>query len=80
MKPTQIHLSESDVALLDAASERTGASRSELIRRAIRSTYGNRAGARLPSSIGVVSDGRWSAETIDEELAEIYEERHRRWH
>jgi metal-responsive CopG/Arc/MetJ family transcriptional regulator len=42
MVRTQIHLSDDDVALLDAASRATGASRSELIRRAVRAQYAPR--------------------------------------
>lgn len=41
MQRTQIYLEENDVALLDQAGARTGASRSELIRRAIRDRYGS---------------------------------------
>lgn len=37
---TQVYLDEAEVEALDAASTRTGASRSELIRRAIRAHYG----------------------------------------
>ena len=37
---TQIYLDEHEVSALDAAVVRTGASRSELIRRAIRAQYG----------------------------------------
>lgn len=36
---TQIYLSESDVELLDEQARRTGASRSELIRRAVQAQY-----------------------------------------
>lgn len=36
---TQIYLSESDVELLDEQARRTGASRSELIRRAVQALY-----------------------------------------
>jgi hypothetical protein len=39
---TQIYLDDQEVAALDAAAVRTGASRSELIRRAIRAQYGER--------------------------------------
>ena len=38
---TQIYLDDAEVEALDAASTRTGASRSELIRRAIRAQYGH---------------------------------------
>lgn len=40
MGRTQIYLGEEELGLLDAASRETGASRSELIRRAVRSTFG----------------------------------------
>ena len=39
---TQIYLGEDELALLDRASQETGASRSELVRRAVRSTFGRR--------------------------------------
>lgn len=40
MVRTQIHLTVNDLALLDEAERATGATRSELIRRAIRDRYG----------------------------------------
>jgi len=40
MARAQIYLSDAELALLDRAERTTGASRSELIRRAVRSTYG----------------------------------------
>lgn len=40
VKRTQIYLDDEEVALLARTSARTGASRSELIRRAVRSQYG----------------------------------------
>jgi hypothetical protein len=60
MRRTQIYLDDNEAALLDQAAERTGASRSELIRRAVRTQYG--AGtpegrlADLRASAGVWSD------------------------
>jgi predicted transcriptional regulator len=45
MVRTQIHLTDEDVALLDRVASETGASRAELIRRAVRERYG------VPSSI-----------------------------
>jgi hypothetical protein len=39
---TQITLNDEDLELLDRAAEATGASRSELIRRAIHTAYGSR--------------------------------------
>ena len=41
MNRTQIYLTDDEVALLEAEATRTGATRSELIRRAIRSQYGS---------------------------------------
>jgi hypothetical protein len=77
---TQIYLTDEELQLLDREARETGASRSELIRRAVREKYG-RSPARPPfTSFGIVADGRWSAGTIDDELAQIYEERYRRWH
>lgn len=40
MVRTQIHLGEGEIELLDDEAARSGASRSELIRRAIRAQYG----------------------------------------
>lgn len=40
MGRTQVYLGEDELELLDRASQETGASRSELIRRAVRSTFG----------------------------------------
>jgi len=40
MSRTQIYLGEDELVLLDRASKATGASRSELIRRAVRATFG----------------------------------------
>ena len=43
---TQVYLDDEEIALLAAASERTGASRSELLRRAVRARYGGAATRR----------------------------------
>jgi Arc/MetJ-type ribon-helix-helix transcriptional regulator len=40
MGRTQVYLGEDELALLERASRDTGASRSELIRRAVRTTFG----------------------------------------
>lgn len=40
MNRTQVYLDEGELELLDRASRDTGASRSELIRRAVRTTFG----------------------------------------
>lgn len=42
MVRTQIHLDDGDVEILERVARSTGASRSELIRRAIRDTYGSK--------------------------------------
>jgi len=57
---TQIYLDDQEVSALEAASVRTGASRSELIRRAIRAQYGEQSVASrleaLRSSAGAWTD------------------------
>jgi Arc/MetJ-type ribon-helix-helix transcriptional regulator len=40
MARTQVYLTDAELALLDEAERATGATRSELIRRAVRSVYG----------------------------------------
>jgi Arc/MetJ-type ribon-helix-helix transcriptional regulator len=40
MTRTQVYLGPEELALLDRASQESGASRSELIRRAVRATFG----------------------------------------
>ena len=42
MGRTQVYLGEDELELLERASQDTGASRSELIRRAVRTTFGER--------------------------------------
>ncbi len=60
MHRTQIYLDDHEVALLTQESARTGASRSELIRRAVRSQYGIDTPegrlAALRASAGIWSD------------------------
>ncbi|MGH3977454.1 MAG: CopG family transcriptional regulator [Pseudonocardiaceae bacterium] len=70
MKRTQICLDDEAVALLERTSARTGASRSELIRRAVRNQYGTESPearlAALRASAGAWRD--WSgtgAEFVD---------------
>ena len=56
MTRTQIHLGEEEVAILDREQQRTGASRSELIRRAVRAAYASApTGAPRARSIGAVN-------------------------
>ena len=45
MGRTQVYLGDEELALLDRASRSTGASRSELIRRAVRESFGETRGA-----------------------------------
>jgi metal-responsive CopG/Arc/MetJ family transcriptional regulator len=70
---TQIHLDEDAVLLLDREAARTGASRAELIRRAVRDTYGSKRARPPITSIGVVSVGGFDAQRLDDELGEILE-------
>lgn len=66
MQRAQVYLGDEELELLDRASERTGASRSELIRRAIRERYGERdwasRRAALQASAGAWKDRRVSGE------------------
>ena len=67
---TQIYLDDQEVSALDAAVVRTGASRSELIRRAIRAQYGERPVASrieaLRSSAGAWTGREYTgAEFVD---------------
>ncbi|MGI9112693.1 MAG: CopG family transcriptional regulator [Gaiellaceae bacterium] len=68
MKPTQIHLGEEEVSLLDAEARATGASRSELIRRAIREAYAKEQPRRRPRTIGIMASGRINAANDEEWL------------
>jgi len=58
MSRTQIYLGPSEIELLDRASRATGASRSELIRRAIHDTYGERSAAEKLRALRA-SAGSW---------------------
>ncbi len=59
MHRTQIYLTDEESELLDRAERATGASRSELIRRAIRLAFGGRGSAdRLAAFLA--SAGSWS--------------------
>lgn len=67
MSRTQVYLSDEELTLLDGAKRATGASRSELIRRAIHSTYG--APKRpWPRSIGIASGATITGEEVEEWL------------
>ena len=55
---TQITLNDEELALLDRAAKATGASRSELIRRAIHVAYGSRSKAERTAALKR-SAGSW---------------------
>ena len=79
MQRTQIYLSDDEAALLAEASARTGASRSELIRRAVRTQYGvetpERRLAALRASAGAWRDRSGTGADYVEELREDLGER-----
>lgn len=55
---TQITLTDEELELLDRAAKATGASRSELIRRAIHTAYGSRSKAERTAALNR-SAGSW---------------------
>ena len=59
MGRTQIYLSEAELDLLDRARAATGASRSELIRRAVQQAYGRSHGAEDRRRILRETAGAW---------------------
>lgn len=59
VRRTQIYLDDHEVSALDAAAVRTGASRSELIRRAIRAQYGEQPQASRLEALRT-SAGAWT--------------------
>lgn len=67
---TQIYLGDEELELLDRVGRATGASRSELIRRAVQRTFGERTNAEkldaLKTSAGSWGDRRFTgAEYVD---------------
>ena len=56
---TQIYLGDEDIALLDRVSAETGASRSELVRRAVRNTFGERTADERLQALRA-SAGAWA--------------------
>lgn len=60
---TQIYLDEAEAALLAETSTRTGASRSELIRRAVRAQYGTTSPSRRLEALRA-SAGSWAARRV----------------
>lgn len=70
MSRTQVYLGSEELELLDRVAQVTGASRSELIRRAVQSTYGEKSKAdklrALEASAGSWQGRRFSgAEYVD---------------
>lgn len=59
MSRTQVYLGDGELELLERASRDTGASRSELIRRAVRTTFGEQ-GADEKLRALKASAGSWS--------------------
>lgn len=67
MQRTQVYLSDTELALLDQAAARTGASRSELIRRAVQERYGDRDWeARRAALLGSAGSWRDRSQTGEE--------------
>ena len=62
MHRTQIYLDDDEIALLERTSRSTGASRSELIRRAVRTLYGSESTQRRLAALQA-SAGTWSSST-----------------
>lgn len=58
MGRTQIYLGDEELELLDRVGRATGASRSELIRRAVRRTFGERTNAEKVQALQA-SAGSW---------------------
>lgn len=58
MKRTQIYFDDQEVEWLKRAERRTGASRSELVRRAVRQTYGE---ATVEEKLAIIKEtaGMW---------------------
>ncbi len=64
MARVQIYLGSEEIALLDRASELTGASRSELVRRAVRRTFGETTKADKLRALHA-SAGSWRGRRVD---------------
>jgi Arc/MetJ-type ribon-helix-helix transcriptional regulator len=63
MSRTQVYLNKEELDLLDRVARATGASRSELIRRAIRSTFGEKTKAERLRALEA-SAGSWSGRSF----------------
>jgi hypothetical protein len=60
---TQVYLGDEELGLLDRVASATGASRSELIRRAVRSTFGERSKAEKLDALDA-SAGSWGGRRL----------------
>lgn len=60
---TQVYLGDNELELLDRVARATGASRSELIRRAVRSTFGEKTKAERLRALDA-SAGSWSGRRL----------------
>ena len=63
MGRTQIYLGEEELGLLDRVASATGASRSELVRRAIRSAFGEKTKTERLAALEA-SAGSWSGRAV----------------
>lgn len=63
MGRTQVYLGDDELALLERVAQATGASRSELIRRAIQRTFGERTKAEKLRALSA-SAGSWRGRTF----------------
>lgn len=63
MARTQVYLGVAELELLDRVARATGASRSELIRRAVRSTFGEKTQGERLRALGA-SAGSWSGRNL----------------
>jgi predicted transcriptional regulator len=61
MGRTQIYLGDDELELLDRVARTTGASRSELIRRAVRSTFGEKTKPESTDWLGLIELGALEA-------------------
>ncbi len=84
MPRVQTYLTEEELTLLDRAEEESGASRSELIRRAVRRTYGEMSKeerlAALRQAFGIWRGRPFTTEEYLEDLRGGWNERLRRLH
>ena len=80
---TQIYLGDDELELLDRVAQTTGASRSELVRRAVRNTYGEKTKAErlraLEASAGALRGRRMTgADYVDALRGDLNERLNRR--